>query len=228
MNKHVTKALLGTSAAALFLGTVGCGEDEAPSNESILIGDWSVYLDEEGEEVSGPVRSDQEEPEVTYGYRMVFAFEADGAFEQCYRYDQSVEYPDGYFDDRRQDAGIRNTYERCFVSEWEWVDENELIIGILEPEFLFNGPNGKKMRTEGNSGGFVSIESLEIDLSELSETALIGEVIITGDYYLYNTQTYQYELVEDYSYVAGSFEAYPVGSDEDLAKQQERQDEIND
>ncbi|MEQ9229948.1 MAG: hypothetical protein RIF46_04645, partial [Cyclobacteriaceae bacterium] len=140
MNKHVTKALLGTSAAALFLGTVGCGDDETPSSESILIGDWSIYIDEE--EGENPVRTDQSEPEVTYSYRMVFAFESDGTFEQCFKYDQSVEFPDGYFDNFRQDAGIRNSYEFCALSEWEWVDEKELIIGILEPEFIFNGPIG--------------------------------------------------------------------------------------
>ena len=107
MNKHIKKALLGTSAASLVvLGA--CSEDENPSVD-ILVGDWEVTIDEGAGRImgiSGP------------NYQLVFEFDEDGEFSYCYKYTGGGR--------RIDDAG----YKFCGFADWEWVDEQDDILMI--------------------------------------------------------------------------------------------------
>lgn len=115
MNKHIQKALLGTSAAALAFAT-SCGGDDA--NPDLLVGEWS-FEDQNG----GPARLFGG----VYSYAYTFNFASDGYFGYCGEY-----FIDGVSQDKY-----------CYKNgEWEWVEKNKSakLIGASGARRLDGGP----------------------------------------------------------------------------------------
>ena len=97
MNKHIQKALLGTSAAALALATSCGGDDVSPD---LLVGEWELeFLDGGPSRIFGGT--------ITYTYS--FNFASDGTFGNCYSY-----FNDGVLQDK-------DCYQ---YGEWEWIVKN--------------------------------------------------------------------------------------------------------
>ena len=99
MNKHIQKALLGTSAAAIALAT-SCGDDEVADK---LVGEWDLDIQSSNARLFG------QEP--TFEYIYTWNFKSDGTFGECYEYLYN---------------GV-SQYKGCYqVGDWNWVKKNQV------------------------------------------------------------------------------------------------------
>ncbi len=142
MNKHVTKALLGTSAAALFTMTSCNEEDGGPVD--FLVGEWEVTV--ERSEGIGRLNG------IGENYTLIFEFDADGEFSYCYKRIFTV----GEGNKREDDAGTKT----CLFGDFERDEEDDLIINLdFSPEDIFDRIELETLTATEMSGDIIDEET---------------------------------------------------------------------